>query len=75
MRSLCRHCWMLLSERREGPGRWVGQDLADSPLQLLGLGARCGIKSIPFQLDTPKPTSSGFVNRDRLLQSWFRNSI
>lgn len=28
-----------------------------------GLGTHCGIKSLPFQQDTPKPTSSGFVNR------------
>lgn len=30
---------------------------------------------LPFQLDTPKPTSSGFVSKDRLLQSRFRNSM
>ena len=41
MRSLC-SCWMLLSEQQKGPGRWVGQDLADTPQQLLGLGLAVG---------------------------------
>lgn len=33
---------LLLLEQQEGPGHWVGQDLADTPLQLLGLGLAAG---------------------------------
>lgn len=61
-------------EQQEGPGQWVGQDLADTPLRLLGLRLTVGSRVCLSSWTLPNPPHLGLLTAPSL-PIRFRNSI